>query len=183
LVAASVTDWITSVAGVFAAVGTVGAVIVALRQIRRQERHSLNVWCSAAIASPQTGETVDLIALRGTNDGFRPIKITQAYIQTDDSRMVFAHTTPWSDQLPMLLLEGESIEVSWERAGLEQSRQDLGFAHYLFAFFTDTVGNVYAAPYPAVTRRHVGPPWKRRLRWDPPGVTRRAGRLGRKRGS
>lgn len=110
---------------------------------------------------------MDLVTLRGTNDGRRAIKVTQAYIQTDDARMIFARMTPWSDQLPKFVVEGESLEVSWERAVLEQAKIDQSVPNLLFAFFTDTLGDVYPAAYPGVQRKRIGPPWKRRTVWEP----------------
>ena len=86
---ANVTDWITAVAGIFAAVGTVGAVIVALWQIRAQARRQLDVSCSLAIMVPDA-DPVDVLALRATNIGFRAIKLTQAYLLTDDNRHVLS---------------------------------------------------------------------------------------------
>lgn len=151
----------------FAAVGTVGAVVVALRQISRQERRSLHVDCRQAIASPANGITVNLVTLRGTNDGFRPVKITQAYIQTDDGRMIVAPLSGYGDSLPKLLLDGESVEVAWEWETLNKARTEQGFSRYLYAFFTDTVGRVYVAPYPGIEKRRVGPPWRRRTVWEP----------------
>jgi hypothetical protein len=59
------------------------------------------------------------------------------------------------------------VELSWERATLDQAKAQNGFSHYLFAFFTDTIGNVYAAPYPGVKRRRTGPSWRRRTVWTP----------------
>jgi hypothetical protein len=167
LLDSSVTDWITAMATVFAAIGTVGAVIVALGQTRRQERRSLHVECRLAVASPVEGMAVNLVTLRGTNDGHRPIKVTQAYIQTDRALKIFAVPTPWSDQLPKLLLEGESVEVSWDRDKLEQAKSEQGFSRYLYGFFTDTIDGVYPGAYPGVDRKRVGPPWKRRIEWEP----------------
>jgi hypothetical protein len=72
----SITDWITAIATVFAAVGTVGAVAVALWQIQRQGRRSLVVKCSLAVIAD--AQNIHTIALRGTNNGARPIKLTMA---------------------------------------------------------------------------------------------------------
>jgi hypothetical protein len=87
----STTEWITAVASVFAAVGTVGAVIVALWQVSRQGRRSLDVRCSSAVI----GEAIPIhvVALRGTNDGSRPIKLTMAYLMTSDGRQVYSPFT------------------------------------------------------------------------------------------
>jgi hypothetical protein len=163
----SLTDWIIAVSGVFAAVGTVGAVVLALSQTRRQGRRSLIVECRQGIAAISAVEAVPLIVLRATNDGPRPIKVVQAYVQTDDSRKIVSPFTRFGEQLPQLLLDGESVEIAWEATRLEESRVTEGVPHYLFAYFVDTVGRVYPAPYPGVDKVTSGPPWKRRVTWKP----------------
>lgn len=45
----NVTDWITAAAAVFAAVGTVGAAVVALSQIARTQKRKLAAECRSAI--------------------------------------------------------------------------------------------------------------------------------------
>jgi hypothetical protein len=82
------TDWITAIAAVFAAVGTVGAVVVALWQTRRQGRRKLVVRCSQAVIGDI--ENINVLTLRGTNDGPRPVKLTMAYVMTDDGRQVYS---------------------------------------------------------------------------------------------
>lgn len=58
----STTDWIIAVSGVFAAIGTVGAVIVALWQVLKQNKPSLHV---RTIESDSQGRK--LILLSTTN--------------------------------------------------------------------------------------------------------------------
>lgn len=159
----NVTDWITAIAAVFAAVGTVGAVAVALRQIARQERRVLTVHCSHAVIADV--QNVHALALRATNDGFRPVKITGAHLQTDDNRHVFAHLTPHSSNLPVVLYDGESVEVFWPQEALEDVQQKEGFGHYLYAFFSDAAGNDYRAAYPGVAVKRKG--LRRRLVYVP----------------
>jgi hypothetical protein len=81
--------------------------------------------------------------------------------------MIFAPTSGYGDSLPKLLLDGESVEVAWEWDVLAKARTEQGFSRYLYAFFTDTVGRDYAAPYPGIQRRRLGPPWRRRTVWEP----------------
>lgn len=98
-------------ASVFAAIGTVGAVIVALWQVGRQSRRSLTVKCTSAVTGdPQFSRVV---VLGGANDGQRPIKITGAFLRAADGRQVFARFTPFSDQLPATLADGESVQMFW----------------------------------------------------------------------
>lgn len=149
----TITDWIIAVASVFAAVGTVGAVIVALWQILHQGARSLVVKCSGAVI----GDTpaVRALALRGTNDGSRPINLTMAYLMTKDGQQIISPFLRYSDQLPKVLLEGESVDVFWSQDNLVQVK-DNESVEYLYAFFMDVLGNVYKAPYPGVTTKRKG---------------------------
>lgn len=149
----STTDWITAIATAFAAVGTVGAVVVALRQSFNQGQRKLMVRCSQAIIGDV--ENIGVLTLRGTNDGPRPVKVSMAYLMTDDGRQVNSPFTPHSATLPILLNEGESAEVFWTRKNLEELRRQ-DDCNYLYAFFTDVLGEVYIAPYPGVVARRKG---------------------------
>ena len=163
----TITDWITAVSGAFAAVGTVGAVIVALHQIRRQERRRLSVQCRSAVAGVSATIAQHHVTLRATNDGLRPVKITQAYIATSDHRQTFSTYLPGSDELPKLVLEGESVEIAWSLENLDKIKAKEGFDRYLYAFFTDTLGNLYSDAYPGMKRVRRGWPWKRIDQWEP----------------
>jgi len=151
-------------ASVFAAVGTVGAVIVALWQISRQSKRSLVVKCSFAVTGD--AQNTRVVALRGTNDGERPIKLSMAYLMTDDGQQVVGRFTPLSDQLPKALLDGESVDVFWSQADLQEIAQNEG-VKYLYAFFMDALGQVYEAPYPGVVVRRKGV--RRKPRYELPG--------------
>ncbi len=149
----NVTDWITALAGVFAAVGTVGAVIVALWQVARQGRRSVIVSCSSAVTGdPQFSQ---VISLGGTNDGSRPIKLNMAYLRATDGRQVFGRFTPFSDDLPKTLEDGESVQVFWSQPMLAElaAEEDV---QYLYAYFTDTLGHVCDTPYPGVSEMRTG---------------------------
>jgi hypothetical protein len=166
----SITDWIIAITGVLVAIGTIGAVVVALFQIRRQERRSLIVSCSAAFAAITAGQVVGLVVLTATNNGSRPVKITQAYLQTEDGQMIFVDFTNLHGQPPQLLIDGESFSVSWEQDRLEAIAAQESAGRYLYAFFTDSVGRIYPAPMPGiekVSRRLVRRPWKKEISWVP----------------
>jgi hypothetical protein len=157
------TDWIIAVASVFAAVGTVGAVIVALWQILRQGARSLVVKCSGAVI----GDTpaIRALTLRATNDGSRPINLTMAYLMTRDGQQVVSPFLRYSEQLPKVLLEGQSVNVIWSQENLAQVKDREGI-DYLYAFFMDVLGNVYEAPYPGVTVKKSR--FRRRITYLPP---------------
>lgn len=149
----TITDWIIAAASVFAAVGTVGAVVVALWQVTRQSKRSLSVKCSAAVTGdPQFSR---VIALSGTNDGPRPIKLDMAYLRADDGQQIFGRFTPFSDQLPTVLVDGESVTVFWSQDALREIAEKEG-VKYLYVYFTDALGQVYDAPYPGVVTKRKG---------------------------
>lgn len=153
----SITDWITAIATVFAAVGTVGAVAVALWQIQRQGRRSLVVKCSLAVIAD--AQNIHTIALRGTNNGARPIKLTMAYLMSQDGRQIVSPFLPHGDRLPKVLLDGESVDVFWDQSNLQQVKESEG-VDFLYAFFMDVLGNVYKAPFPGVAVKRRGL-WRR----------------------
>lgn len=157
--APNVTDWIVAVASSFAAVGTVGAVVVALWQTRRQQQRRVHVECRLGVTPDER-----LICLRAINDGPKAVEITMAYAQTNDARKVVSHFVPGlGDQLPKLLLEGESAEVFWRQAALAQVREELNFDGYWYAFVTDTLGNVFCDTFPGTKKKH-------KLTWTWPWV-------------
>lgn len=150
----NVTDWISAFATVFAAVGTVGAVAVALWQINRQGRRHMVVQCRWAIVGELSGN-VQVLTLRGTNDGARPIKVAMAYLMTDTGSQAVVRFAPYSNELPVVLQDGENVEISWTQSDLEQVRSKEN-CHYLYAFLMDVLGNVYPAPFPGVEAKRKG---------------------------
>jgi hypothetical protein len=164
----SVTDWIAAIATVFAAIGTVGAVAVALWQSARREKRRLITECRLGIVL-MNDQPIDILTLRGTLDSFRPVTVTGAYLRTDDGRQVVAPRRIFSDNLPKKLHEdGEvTIELTWETSALDDLKAKEGFRHYLFAYFTDSANGVYPAAFPGVKHKRKGLPWKRRDHWQP----------------
>jgi hypothetical protein len=165
----TVTDWIAAVSGIFAAVGTVGAVAVALWQVLRQNQRQVDVMCRHAVMAPDSG-LVHALALRATNVGLRPVKLTMAHLTADDGRTLFSPFVPYSDDLPIVLQDGESAEVFWYDEKLEDVRQSEGFAAYRTAFFLDVLGNSYVAPYPGVKVKRRG--FRRRKVYEIPDASR-----------
>ena len=91
-------DWVIAVASTFAALGTVGAVVVALWQILSQGRRSLVVKSSLCVIADV--QSIRAVSLRGTNDGPRPIKLTMAYLMSQDGQQVVSPLLPHGDRLP-----------------------------------------------------------------------------------
>jgi hypothetical protein len=78
-VSPDIREWIDIVTGGLTAVGTVGAVIVALYFSRRDRRQKLSVRASIIINVPWGGlftEGTKLVSLTATNTGFVPITVT-----------------------------------------------------------------------------------------------------------
>jgi hypothetical protein len=168
MLASFTTEALTAWGTIGAAVGTVGAVIIALYQTTRRDRYKVHVKC-------MIGATRDeqLVSLQATNTGERLVKLTMAYLATDDGSQVYApfYTPPspsgWianfpTDPLPVSLVDGESVNVRWKLSALEAAKAERGFSDYLYAFFTDPLGNIYSAPYPGVKVKRKGLLWRRR---------------------
>jgi hypothetical protein len=159
---ANTAEWVAAVSSIFAAVGTVGAVAVALWQIARQGRRNVKVTCGLAVTPDER-----VVGLRATNDGPKAVELTMAYIQTNDGRKVVSpFVAGMGDSLigGKLLLEGESAEVFWRQSALAQVRATDAFDGYWFAFFQDTLGNVYWDTFPGTKRKRR---WKVRRSWRP----------------
>jgi hypothetical protein len=146
-------DWVIAVASTFAALGTVGAVVVALWQILSQGRRSLVVKCSLCVIADV--QSIRAVSLRGTNDGPRPIKLTMAYLMSQDGQQVVSPLLPHGDRLPKVLLDGESVDVFWDQTNLLQVKNAEN-VRYMYAFFMDVLGNIYETPYPGVTVKRKG---------------------------
>jgi hypothetical protein len=155
-------EWVTAISGIFAAVGTVGAVAVALWQISRQGQRNVTVTCGLAVTPDDR-----VVGLRAANEGPKAVELTMAYIQTNDGRKVvspFAQGMGDSLVGGKLLLEGESAEVFWRQSALAQARVAEAFDGYWFAFFQDTLGNIYSDTFPGTERKRR---WKLRRSWRP----------------
>lgn len=144
-------EWIMAVSGVFAAVGTVGAVIVALAQSRGQTRRSVTVDGSMAVTDLGLGP-VHMYVIRATNTGWRPVKIVSAALLSNDGRTVVSPPIGGiGEALPKVLADGESVEYFFDADKLERAKAENGFTAYRAAFFRDTLGNVYATAFPGAT--------------------------------
>ena len=161
-IANATTDWIIAVSGIFAALGTVGAVIVALWQVLAQGRPRVYVECRGAVAPG-----MNLVSLRATNASPRPVKLLQAYLVSSDGRQIFSVPIAGADALPAHLTEGESVEILWNHDALVEAKTKEGFGGYAYAYFADAVGREFSAPYLGMRRVRRGPPWRRRTRWVP----------------
>ena len=126
-------DWITAIGSAFAAIGTVGAVIVALWQTRRRDKYKVHVVCNWGLTGDD--EIGNLLSLQATNTGERLVKLTMAYLLTNDHRTVvasfFFSQTPQSfmtgiqeSPLPASLVDGESVTMYWQLSTLDSSNRN-----------------------------------------------------------
>jgi hypothetical protein len=139
------TDVLSALATLGAAIGTVGAVVVALRQSRTATKRSLVVRCQHAVL-PDLPKS-DVISLSATNNGFRPVKITMGYFMLDDGWQLVQIPGMFSTQLPATLQDGESVNLFFDRDGLEHLSSERN-AQIAYGFLTDTASGVYKAWYP-----------------------------------
>jgi hypothetical protein len=159
------TDWITAIGSVFAAVGTVGAVCVALWQTVGQERFGLHLTSeSVATIGPEGDHTV-LLRLTGVNLGRRPIKINQALfgLVVAPQVIIYLGRAAGTD-LPATLAPGDAVAAAWDKEVCEREQEQQGGALTHFEFI-DSLGNKYAAPIPGMkaTRRN----WRLQKRYVP----------------
>jgi hypothetical protein len=115
LVGTNTAQWVEAIATSFAAVGTIGAVVVALWQVSRQGKRQVRAECSLAVISTDSNG-LPVVALRTTNVGYRPVKLSMAYLSADDGRTIVSPVVrQYSERLPATLSDGESDEVFWEQ--------------------------------------------------------------------
>ena len=159
------TDWITAGASVFAAVGTVGAVAVALWQTRQQGKRKLKVTCRHGVSSEAPGESTVIVVLRATNVGYRPVKLTQAYIRMDNGDQAYIPAAPYSEALPVLLQDGQSAEVIWRQTDIDRFSSKNRNCKLLYAYFTDVADGIYGDVMPGIRRVRRG--WRLRPQYVP----------------
>jgi hypothetical protein len=144
-------DWITAFGTAFAAIGTIGAVVMALWQTRRQERYGLSIQGRILVTrktnNPSKWES--LVEFVATNTGRRPITIAEARMEfkSADGMMIGVMRT---DKNPprVTLAPGEQVLVAWDRDEIEQTRMGMNGEPFTHCEFVDSLGNVYSAPYP-----------------------------------
>jgi hypothetical protein len=144
MLASGATNWITAVGSAFAAVGTVGAVIVVLWHVLRHDRRRVRVECY--FGARITGGRA--LFLQATNCSRRAVSLsTVALVMADGSQLV-PPTAGGLGRLPAVLADGESVAVTWTADELEHTG-----GRYLYGCFRDSMLNVYRAPVPGVKSR------------------------------
>jgi hypothetical protein len=162
------TDWIIAIGTVFAALGTVLAVSVALWQGWRQNTADLRV--RAELATERIGggsQARTFVRLHDTNHGPQTIKVNQALLQfkSGASGAIIGQTAPRGDELPKVLAVGDAVTGEWDEEAVELARAESNGEPYKSIAFIDAFGNEHAAPYPGMTRKwraRKRRPWLRR---------------------
>lgn len=158
------TAYLEAFAALLAAVGTVGAVALALEQSRRAIRQGqvqLSVRCRVAIAAPPEG-TIQTYTVTATNVGLRQVTVTGAQFMLKDRQQVFVIPLYFSDALPAVLADGQSVALHYERGVVDQVAQDAG-SEIDYVFVHDSADNSYQTTFPRVRDVEAGPPGRRGL--------------------
>jgi hypothetical protein len=162
----STAEWMTAVGTVFAAIGTVGAVIVALWQTRRQERYGLTVEGKtlAKRKADDPSKWDSRIEFVATNNGRRAVTIAEARLEFKSSDGLMVGVMRTDDNPERVTLQpAEQVVVAWDRDGIEATRSGMNGEPFTHCDFIDSLGNVYSAPYPGyrLSRKN----WRLRRRY------------------
>jgi hypothetical protein len=112
VLASNTTEWITAIGSVFAAVGTVGAVIVALWQVFRQDARRMRVRCYRTI-SDLAPTSSSVMGMTGINVGRSPIRVTDAELKFENGEE-WPLVAPAGDQLPAVVEQGAELKIVWD---------------------------------------------------------------------
>jgi hypothetical protein len=164
----NVTDWIIAVAAVFAAVGTVGAVIVALWQSARRDRRSLKI---DIVGMGIAGDPTPYTRVKVLNDGYRPVRVD--FPPTLVAPAAEGHTVAvsegrveeMSDRLPRQLEEGEMASFVWNANEVRELARARGWEKFLHVQISDAHGNQFTTPFPGV-KFLPKRPWRREARYE-----------------
>ena len=168
-------DWLDYVALIvarLAAVGTVGAVVVALWQVRGQPKCDLNVSARIAVIGALPGRAVSVSV---TNDGYRPIKINgPPEFMLDDGYKIVAMPLAVGERPPLMLLDGESATFLFDQESLDLGTAGKGCT-YTYVHVWDAAGNVWWTPFPGYREPSKGlrgrmARWRLMRKGVPPGA-------------
>jgi hypothetical protein len=167
MLASATTDWITAIGSTFAAIGTVGAVMFALWQVRRQDTRRMRVQCVKSFRLTDNDPVVSTVALYATNIGRRTIRIVGVLLRFDD-RTTFPWPQDAGDDFPILVDEGVTVTAEWDEDRLRVATKSAKAAAILSGSFLDGLGNTYSAPFPGVKVKRKGWPWRLRTEYVVP---------------
>lgn len=144
--AETTTDWIIAIGTIVAAVGTVGAVSVALWQAFRQNRAKLRL--QAVLRIDESGQHLRLV---GTNRGPQPVKLNQARLTFTVSGVPTGEMKPMAgDELPDLFGVGDTATAEWDFAGIDRVRKECNGDPFTHLAFVDALGREHRTPFPGM---------------------------------
>lgn len=159
------TDWLTAIAACFAAIGTVGAVAVALwqsSQAARRDRRRVQMRMAGVLAS----DPPPRVMVKITNESFRPVRFEfPPYLvarRPDGTRIALGAqpTEEESSHLPRTIGDGETLIFVWNSYDIRDESIRNGTLQPLFAHAHDALDNHFECPYPGVNK-------VRKQRWNP----------------
>lgn len=153
----NITDWITAIATVAAAVGTVGAIWFALWQLRRQERTQTKVVARHWSAGNH------ILSVKVIHAGGPPLRIVAVYASYESGADMAGGELPDSTQLPVLLRHGDTAEAHWLLAIFAEDTEGewAVVGPYRRIVFEDSLGGQHSAPFPTARERRRGWPLRR----------------------
>jgi len=170
-IATATTEWIAAISSAIAAVGTVGAVVFALWQVRRQEKTRIDVTCGRALAPIGPGNQVhEFIRLEARHVRGAPLKLEMAFFENMRSeRVVVSFLPTLTEPIPKILTSGETLSVAWAAELVAKAAAANG--PFRAAFFRDAAGHDHRALFPGVRHRRAGL-LRRRLSYVGPSEAR-----------
>lgn len=176
------TDWITALASVGAAVGTVGAVAVALWRSRPDRPHLYMECISETLIDDPTAPAY--LNVRVTNRGTRPASLQYPPFFVAERRVNKLRSSPGigsdrtrSTRLPVLLHDGESADFRFDHGQLIEAVHEPQEGVLLYATVVDQFGTQFYVPAPGVRMR--GRRFRKAPKFEHSGVFLRGGPLAK----
>lgn len=153
--ATTVAEWVTAGGTVFAALGTVGAVAIALWQTVGPKQTKLTVHCWYGEQHEGSGRPYPTLTLSATHVRGPAILLQTAFLTTDGTSGPLVDGSQGSTMLPALLHPGQSAQVTWDvrllRTVLEEIKRHAGSdTTFVSALFVDSKGQRHGAPLPRI---------------------------------
>jgi hypothetical protein len=163
MLAADTAGWVTAVGTVFASVGTVAAVIVALLVAFRRPSASLKVRCNKGPVPLPDGRGFRMtVFLSAVNDGQRSVRVNRAFFRFESGER-----TPMplqkGTELPAVLNPEDEVLLSWDDDDFKLIHETLSLPRFTSCGFTDSLGNSYSAPFAGMKLSRTG--WRRRKQY------------------
>ena len=159
------TDWLTAIAACFAAVGTVSAVAIALRQTSyaaRRDRRRVQMRVAGVLSS----DPPPRVMVKITSESFRPIRFDfppyLVAVRPDGTRIALGvqPIQGESSQLPRTVGDGETLVFVWNAYEVRDESIRNGTVQPLFAHALDALDNHFECAY-------LGVKEVRKQRWNP----------------